>query len=149
MSDRIEKRLHLRAPRSRVWKALADSQQFGEWFRMTVDGPFVAGQTSHGRIIDPPGYEHLDFSLHIDRIEPETLFSFRWHPYAIDPKVDYSHEPMTLCTFELSDHEGGTLLRLTESGFEGIPAARRALAFRMNDGGWTEQSERIKKYVET
>jgi uncharacterized protein YndB with AHSA1/START domain len=148
MSDRIEKRIHLKAPRARVWKALADSQQFGEWFRMKVDGAFVAGKTNHGRIIDPPGYEHLDLALHIDRIEPETLFSYRWHPYALDAKVDYSQEPMTLCSFELSDHEGGTLLHLIESGFDSIPVERRAIAFRMNDGGWTAQADRIQRYVE-
>lgn len=148
MSDRIEKQLHLRAPRSCVFRALADAQEFGRWFGAQVDGAFVAGKTAHAKIVDPPGYEHLDFQMHIERIEPESVFAFRWHPYAVDPKVDYSHEQPTLCTFTLSDHEGGTLLRLVESGFDGVPAGRRALAFRMNAEGWTEQMERIARHVQ-
>jgi uncharacterized protein YndB with AHSA1/START domain len=148
MSDRVEKRIHLKAPRSRVFQALADSQQFSKWFCMNIEGPFVPGKTNHARLIDSPRYGHIDIAMRVERIDPETLFSYRWHPYALDDKVDYSQEPMTLCSFALSDHEGGTLLHLTESGFDSLPASRRDLAFRMNDGGWTEQAERIKRYVE-
>jgi uncharacterized protein YndB with AHSA1/START domain len=146
--DRIEKQIVLAAPRNRVWKALADSQEFGQWFGIRLDGPFVAGRTIHARIVDPPGYEHVEATFVVDRVEPETLISFKWHPYGIDPKVDYSQEPMTTCAFTLADHEDGTLLRLVESGFSGVPIGRRALAFRMNDDGWQQQMDRIRKHVD-
>ena len=145
-SDRIEKLVLLRAPRSRVWRALVDSKQFGAWFGLDLEAPFVAGESVRGRITNP-GYEHLSAELTIERIEPERLFSYRWHPYAIDPKVDYSKEPMTLVEFRLEEAAGGIALHIVESGFDRIPLARRAEAWRMNDGGWTTQVKNIERYV--
>jgi uncharacterized protein YndB with AHSA1/START domain len=146
MSDRIEKRIELKAPVSRVWRALTDYREFGEWFRVKLDGPFVAGQVSRGQITYP-GYEHLKWEAVVQKLEPERLFSFTWHPYAVDPKVDYSKEPQTLVEFKLEKTPTGTRLLLTESGFDRIPAARRMEAFRMNDGGWTEQMKNIERHV--
>jgi uncharacterized protein YndB with AHSA1/START domain len=145
-SDRIEKRIELHAPISRVWRALTDHHEFGEWFRVKLDGPFVAGQKSTGHMTYP-GYEHIKWQAMVQKIEPERLFSFTWHPYGIDPKVDYSKEPPTLVEFRLEKTATGTLLVLTESGFDKVPAGRRDEAFRMNDGGWTEQMKNIEKYV--
>ncbi len=145
-TDRIEKRIELRAPVARVWRALTDHREFGEWFRVQLDGPFVPGGTSRGRITFP-GYEHLRWEVVVERMEPERLFSFRWHPYAIDPAIDYSKEPSTLVEFRLEATASGTRLVLTESGFDGIPAGRRAEAFRMNDGGWTQQMANIERHV--
>jgi len=146
MSDRIEKHIELKAPVSRVWRALTDYREFGEWFRVKLDGPFVAGQVSRGQITYP-GYEHLKWEAVVQKLEPERLFSFTWHPYAVDPKVDYSKEPQTLVEFKLGKTPTGTRLLLTESGFDRIPAARRMEAFRMNDGGWTEQMKNIERHV--
>jgi len=146
MTDRIEKQIELKAPVSRVWRALTDHREFGEWFRVRIDGPFVPGQVSTGNITYP-GYEHLKWEAVVQKMEPEKLYSFTWHPYAIDPKTDYSGEPPTLVEFTLEPIPGGTLLRLTESGFDKIPANRRAEAFRMNDGGWTQQMKNIEKHV--
>ena len=145
-TDRIEKKVTLRAPRSRVWRALADAQEFGTWFGVKVEGAFTAGAHLRGRITTP-GYEHTVMEITIERIEPERLFSYRWHPYAIDPNVDYSSEPTTLVEFRLEEVAGGTELTVTESGFDGIPAARRAEAFRMNEQGWAEQLRRIERHV--
>ncbi len=146
MNDRIEKRIELKAPVSRVWRALTDHREFGEWFRVKLDGPFVAGQVSTGHITYP-GYEHLKWEAVIQTVEPERYFSFTWHPYGIDPKVDYSKETPTLVEFRLEKSATGTLLTLTESGFDKIPAHRRDEAFRMNDGGWTQQMKNIEGYV--
>lgn len=146
MGDRIEKQVELNAPVSRVWKALTDHEQFGEWFHVKLEGPFVAGQTARGRILHP-GYEHLTWEAVIQKMEPERLFSFTWHPYAVDPAVDYSTETPTLVEFQLEPTARGTLLRLTESGFEKIPAHRRADAFRRNEGGWTQQMKNMESYV--
>lgn len=147
MDDRIEKRIELQAPVSRVWRALTDYREFGEWFRVKLDGPFVAGQISSGHITYP-GYEHLQWEVAVQKMEPERLFSFTWHPYAIDPKIDYSTETPTLVEFRLEKTaSGGTLLLLTESGFDKIPSGRRLEAFRRNDGGWTEQMRNIDSYV--
>ena len=146
MNDRIEKRIELKAPVSRVWRALTDYREFGEWFRVRLDGPFLPGQVSHGQVTYP-GYEHLKWEAVVEKMEPERLFSFTWHPYAIDPKMDYSKEPPTLVEFRLEKTATGTLLLLTESGFEKIPGDRRLVAFRMNDGGWTEQMKNIEKHV--
>lgn len=146
MSDRIEKKIELAAPVSRVWRALTDYRQFGEWFRVKIDGPFVEGQVSRGHITYP-GYEHVKWEAVIQKIEPERLFSFTWHPYAVDPNVDYSKEPPTLVEFRLEKTEKGTLLTVTESGFDKIPSHRRIEAFRMNEGGWTEQVKSIAAYV--
>jgi uncharacterized protein YndB with AHSA1/START domain len=146
MNNRIEKRIELKAPVSRVWRALTDYLEFGEWFGVKLEGPFVAGQVSRGQITYP-GYEHLKLEAVVQKMEPERLFSFTWHPYAIDPKMDYSKETPTLVEFKLEKTATGTLLVLTESGFDKIPASRRAEAFRMNDGGWTEQMKNIEKHV--
>ena len=149
MSDRIEKRIELKAPVSRVWRALTDYREFGEWFRVKLDGPFVAGQVSRGNITYP-GYEHVRWEAVVQAIEPERLFSFTWHPYGIDPKVDYTKETPTLVEFKLEKTQGGTLLLLEESAFDSIHHAYRcAEAFRMNEGGWTEQMKNIEKHVAT
>lgn len=146
MEDRIEKRIELKAPVSRVWRALTDYREFGEWFRVKLDGPFVPGQISRGQITYP-GYEHVKWEATVQKIEHERLFSFTWHPYAINSKVDYSQEPPTLVEFRLERTGSGTLLLLTESGFDKIPSGRRLEAFRMNDGGWTEQLMNIERHV--
>jgi uncharacterized protein YndB with AHSA1/START domain len=145
-TDRIEKRVELRAPRSRVWRAIATAKEFVEWFRMKLEGEFAEGRTIRGRITHP-GYEHLTLDMMVERIEPERYFSYRWHPYAIDPAVDYSAEPTTLVEFHLQDADGGTALTIVESGFDRIPLARRAEAFRMNDQGWAGQIKNIERYV--
>jgi uncharacterized protein YndB with AHSA1/START domain len=145
-TDRIEKTVILKAPRSRVWRAITDAKQFGEWFRVNLDGDFKAGGTILGKITHP-GYEHMTMEMAVARIEPERHFSYRWHPYAVDPKVDYSPEPMTLVEFTLEEVPGGTRLTIVESGFDRIPLARRAEAFRMNEGGWTEQIGNIERHV--
>jgi uncharacterized protein YndB with AHSA1/START domain len=144
--DCIEKHIELKAPVSRVWRAITDHREFGEWFRVKLDGPFAPGQVSRGRITYP-GYEHLHWEAVVVRMDAETLFSFTWHPYAIDPKLDYSKETPTLVEFRLAKTANGTLLRLTECGFENVPAGRRLEAFRMNDGGWTEQMKNIESHV--
>jgi uncharacterized protein YndB with AHSA1/START domain len=146
-TDRIEKQVLLRAPRSRVWRALTDAEQFGTWFRAKLETGFAVGQRAVGKITYP-GYEHLSFEAVVERMEAEHLFAFRWHPYAIDPKVDYSNEPMTLVEFRLEEVEGGTLLTVVESGFDRLPAARRDEAFRMNNQGWMGQTENIRRHVE-
>jgi uncharacterized protein YndB with AHSA1/START domain len=145
-TDRIEKSIILRAPRSRVWRAIANAEEFGAWFRVKFDGPFVPGASVRGQITHP-GYEHVTVEILIERIEPEQLLSCRWHPYPVDPDVDYSVEPMTLVEFRLEEVSGGTRLTVTESGFDKIPLARRDEAFRMNEGGWTEQMKNIEQYV--
>src|SRR4051812_26424172 len=145
-TDRIEKTIELEAPPARVWRALTDHREFGQWFRVNLESAFVPGKTTRGRITYP-GYEHLLFEAAVEQIVPETLFSFRWHPYAVDPKADYSREPSTLVEFRLEKPAAGTRLRVTESGFNGIPLARRDEAFRMNSGGWAQQLENIKAYV--
>src|SRR5271168_5299900 len=135
MEDRIEKRIELNAPVARVWRALTDYREFGEWFRVKLEGPFVPGQIARGQITHP-GYEHVVWQATVQKMEPERLFSFTWQPYAIDSKVDYSREPPTLVEFRLeataTATATGTLLLLTESGFAGIPSHRRAEAYRMN-----------------
>ncbi|MGH9757849.1 MAG: SRPBCC family protein [Candidatus Acidiferrales bacterium] len=146
MDHRIEKRIELKAPVSRVWRALTDYREFGEWFRVKIDGPFVAGQVSRGHITYP-GYEHLRWEAVVRKIEPQRLFSYTWHPYAVDPKKDYSGEASTLVEFTLEKTPGGTLLVVTESGFEKIPADRREEAFRRNDGGWAQQVKNIASHV--
>jgi len=145
-TDRIEKAVTLKAPRARVWRAIADARQFGEWFRVRLDGEFAVGAIIRGHITYP-GYEHVTMEVAVERMEPERFFSYRWHPYAIDPKVDYSPEPMTLVEFTLEDAPGGTRLTIVESGFDRVPLARRAEAFRMNSDGWSEQLQNIERYV--
>ena len=146
-ADTIQKEIVLKAPRSRVWKAISDPQEFGTWFRMDMTGVrFEPGKPVQAKMTYP-GYEGMPFEIVIDRIEPERLFSFRWHPYGIDPDYDYSEEPMTLVEFELEEVEAGTRLTITESGFDAIPLARRAEAFRMNSEGWEIQIRNIEAYV--
>jgi uncharacterized protein YndB with AHSA1/START domain len=146
MNGRIEKRIELKAPVSRVWRALTDYREFGEWFLVKLDGPFVVGQVSRGHITYP-GYEHLNWEAVVQKIEPERLFSFTWHPYSVEPQMDYSTEPSTLVEFKLEKTATGTLLLLTESGFDKIPPERRPEAFRRNEGGWEEQMKNIENHV--
>ncbi len=146
-TDRIEKTVNLRASRSRVWRALTTPQEFGAWFGVQLDtAPFKPGARVTGKITIP-GYDHLTLEMLIERMEPERLFSYRWHPYAVEAGVDYSAEPATLVEFVLADATGGVELSVTESGFDKIPAERRSIAFRMNDGGWAEQLRNIERYV--
>lgn len=146
MENRIEKRVELKAPISRVWRALTDHREFGEWFRVKLETPFVPGQPTSGYITHP-GYEHLRMEMVVQQLSPERFFSFTWHPYAIDPKVDYSQETSTLVEFRLEESLTGTILHVTESGFEHIPAERRMDAFRMNDTGWAQQLRNIEAHV--
>jgi len=146
VTDRVEKEILLRAPRSRVWRALTNSDEFGTWFRVKLESAFVPGRSTQGRITYP-GYEHLTMEMIVERMDPEELFSFRWHPHAVDPNADYSSEPTTLVEFRLEDAPGGTRLKVVESGFDRLPAARRDEAFRMNEGGWTEQMKNIERHV--
>ena len=146
MNQRIEKRIELRAPAARVWRALTDHREFGEWFRVRIDGPFVPGQVSRGQVTYP-GYEHLRWEAVVQKMQPEKYFSFTWHPCAIDPKRDYSGETPTLVEFRLEPIAGGTLLVVTESGFDKIPSDRRAEAFRMNTEGWGTQLKNIEAHV--
>jgi uncharacterized protein YndB with AHSA1/START domain len=146
MENRIEKRIELKAPVSRVWRALTDHREFGEWFLVKLEGPFVPGQALRGQITHP-GYEHVKWEAVVQKMEPERLFSFTWHPYSVDPKIDYSKETPTLVEFRLEETPGGTLLVLTESGFDKIPSHRREEAYRMNEGGWSVQMKNIERYV--
>ncbi|HEV7784538.1 MAG TPA: SRPBCC family protein [Thermoanaerobaculia bacterium] len=145
-TDRIEKNILLRAPKARVWRALTDAKEFGSWFGVKLESGFAVGQHAAGNITHP-GYEHLKMGVDVERMDAEQLFSFRWHPYAIDPKIDYSQEPTTLVEFRLEETTDGTLLTVVESGFDRIPAERRAEAFRMNDNGWAQQMENIQRHV--
>jgi uncharacterized protein YndB with AHSA1/START domain len=145
-TDRIEKTVLLRAPRSRVWRAIATAEEFGSWFGVKLEGAFDPGARVSGRIT-MPGYEHVTMEIAIERIDPERLFSYRWHPYAVQPGVDYSGEPTTLVEFHLDEVADGTKLTVIESGFDRIPASRRAEAFRMNDQGWAGQIKNIERHV--
>ena len=145
-TDRIEKTIVLRVPRSRVWRALAHAEEFGAWFGMALEGAFAPGAHLTGRITTP-GHEHVIIGITIEQVEPEQMLSYRWHPYALEPDVDYAHEPTTLVEFHLTDVADGTHLTVVESGFDGLPPARRAAAFRMNDQGWDEQITNIARYV--
>jgi uncharacterized protein YndB with AHSA1/START domain len=146
MKDRIEQRVELKAPLSRVWRALTDYREFGEWFRVKLDGPFLPGRVSRGYMTHP-GYEHVRWEVVVRKMEPEKLFSFTWHPYAVDPHVDYSTETPTLVEFRLERTATGTLLVVSESGFDKTPLARGPEAFRMDEGGWTQQMKNIEGYV--
>jgi uncharacterized protein YndB with AHSA1/START domain len=147
MSDRIEKTIEIKAPVSRVWRALTDHREFGAWFRVRLEGPFVPGQVSRGQMT-VPGYEHVRWHAVVQAIEPERRFAFTWHPYAIDANEDYSGETPTLVEFTLQPVAGGTLLRVVESGFDRVPEKRRAEAFRMNERGWGAQVGNIAQHVE-
>jgi len=146
MIDRIEKTIELKAPVARVWRALTDHREFGKWFRVRLDGPFVPGQVSSGHITYP-GYEHLRWEAVVQKMESERLFSFTWHPYAVDPNQDYSGEPPTLVEFTLRPTATGTRLRVVELGFDKLPSHRRDEAFRMNEGGWSIQVENIAQHL--
>lgn len=145
-TDRIEKQFTVNASRSKVWKAISDSGEFGTWFGMELDRPFTPGATVFGRLTIA-GYQHVTLEILIDRMEPEHYFSYRWHPYAVDPAIDYSAEPTTLVEFRLDDKDSGTTVSITESGFDQLPACRRAEAFRMNQGGWNGQAKNLAAYV--
>jgi uncharacterized protein YndB with AHSA1/START domain len=156
-TDRIEKKILLRAPRARVWRAISDSNEFGTWFGMQFDGAFAPGKKMGGSIrptkvnadvaAKQKAYEGKKIEIWIEKIEPENLLSFRWHPFALEAGVDYSQEPTTLIEFRLEDADGGVMLTVTETGFDGIPLARRAKALEANNGGWAKQMELIEAYV--
>jgi uncharacterized protein YndB with AHSA1/START domain len=156
--DQIVKKTLLKAPRERVWQAVSDAKKYGAWFGAEFDGPFAPGAKLTGTLVatkaDPVvaakqnPHRGKKFEIEVERVEPESVFAFRWHPFALDENVDYSKEPTTLIVFELSDAPGGhTHLTITESGFDKIPLARRAEAFRMNDGGWAFQAQLLEKYL--
>ena len=156
-ADRIEKKVLLRATRERIWRAISDSSEFGKWFGVKFDGPFGPGAKVRG-VIQPTTvdaevakaqkpYEGTPFEIAVERVEPERIFSFRWHPYAVEKGADYSAEPTTLVMFELADAAGGVMLTVSESGFDQIPLERRAKAFEMNEGGWAKQVKLIELYV--
>ena len=155
--DRIEKRIILKATRERVWRAIADAKAYGTWFGVDFEGPFVAGAWLSGAItptkVDPEVAKLQEphagkrFQILVETVEPMSRFAFRWHPYAIDPQLDYSKEPTTLVTFELADSDQGVVLTITEQGFDQIPAARRSDAYKANDGGWTHQTRLIEKFL--
>ena len=156
-TDRIEKRILLRAPRKRVWCALSDSTEFGTWFGVKFNGPFTPGASMRGVIVTTTvnaevakaqkEYEGMPFEITIEQIEPERLFSFRWHPFAVERGVDYSAEPTTLVVFTLEEVADGVMLTVTESGFDRIPLARRAKAFTANEGGWSMMVKVIEEYL--
>jgi uncharacterized protein YndB with AHSA1/START domain len=145
-TDRIDKQILLRAPRARVWRALTDAETFGQWFGVKMNGPFTPGARVQGKVTNK-AYEHLTFEITIDQMDAEKTFSWRWHPNATDPKIDYSKEPTTLVVFQLEETAEGTLLTVVETGLDGIPLARRAEAYRSNDRGWAAQMKAIEEYV--
>jgi uncharacterized protein YndB with AHSA1/START domain len=145
-TDRIEKQITLDAPRSRVWRALTEVKQFNAWFGVSLVAPFAPGTEVSGQI-NIRGYEHVTMTIWIEKMEPDRFFSFRWHPYAIEPGVDYSAEPTTLVSFTLEDAAAGTRLTIVESGFDAIPESRRAKAFSSNSSGWNGQAENIRKFL--
>ncbi len=145
--DKIEKKVVIHAPVSRVWMALTDAEEFGKWFGAKLEQKFVAGARVTGNITYP-GYEHLRLEVMVERIEPEHLFSFRWHPHAMETDTDYSGEPSTLVEFRIEEVSEGTLLTMVESGFDEIPADRRDEAFHRYGDGWTEQMTNIQRHVE-
>lgn len=157
ITDRIDKKILLKAPVARVWQAISDAAEFGSWFGVAFDGHFVAGARLTGKIVPTmvdaevaklqEPHAGLPFEFRVERIEPMHRISFRWHPYAVDRNLDYSNEPATLIVFELEEVSGGTLLRISESGFDQIPLARREAAFKANDGGWGMQTRLIEKYL--
>ena len=147
MTDSIEKTTDIAAPIERVWRALTDHREFGQWFGVAVEGPFAVGQPSRGHITYP-GYEHVEWDAIVEVMEPPTRFAFRWHPYAVERGVDYSSEPRTRVEFTLESIATGTRLTVVETGFDALPAHRRADCLRMNDSGWAEQMVSIRNHVE-
>jgi uncharacterized protein YndB with AHSA1/START domain len=156
-TDRIEKQILLRAPRNRVWRALSDSREFGTWFGIRFDGPFAPGACMRGVLVPTTvnaavgkaqkEFEGKQFEITIEQMEPERLFSFRWHPHAIEHGVDYSAEPTTLVVFALEEVANGVMLTVTESGFDRIPLERRARAFTANEQGWSMMVKVIEEYL--
>ncbi|AUZ45735.1 SRPBCC family protein [Pseudomonas orientalis] len=145
--DRIERKVLLNASRKQVWEALTHAERFGDWFGIALKGKtFVAGETLEAQITYP-GYEHVVWKARIERILPQTLFSFWWHPFAVDKSIDYDKETPTLVEFTLEDRAPGILLRVVESGFDNVPQARRQKAFKMNSRGWDEQMGNIETYL--
>jgi uncharacterized protein YndB with AHSA1/START domain len=147
-TDRIERSTLINAPRARVWELLSNAEQFGTWFGANLKGQaFVPGQRARGNITYP-GYEHIMFDVLVERVDPQQLLAYRWHPYAVDPAVDYTQEEPTLVTFTLADApDNATLLKVVESGFDKVPPHRRLEAFRMNSGGWEAQMENIRRHA--
>jgi uncharacterized protein YndB with AHSA1/START domain len=146
MENQIEKRIEMSASVDRVWQAITDYRQFGEWFRVKMEGPFVEGKSVGGQLTYP-GYAHLKMEIVVKTIKPTSYFSYTWHPYAVDPEADYSQETPTLVEFRLEETPGGTLLVVTESGFDKLPPERYTDAFRMNSRGWEQQLKNIEAYV--
>jgi uncharacterized protein YndB with AHSA1/START domain len=146
MKNEIEKQIDVKAPLSRVWRALTDYREFGQWFQVRLDGPFVPGQACAGAMTYP-GFEGKPFTVVVKEIQPERLFSYTWHPYALDPDRDYDAEPQTLVVFTLHEIAGGTRLTVNESGFDSLPADRREEAFSMNEGGWEAQLQNVARHV--
>lgn len=146
ISDRIEKQIELNASVERVWQALTNHKEFGQWFRVELERPFEVGAKTFGQITYP-GYEHVRMEVEVVAMDPMNRFAFQWHPYAIEPGVDYTNEPPTTVEFTLKSTTSGTLLKVIESGFDQVPEVRRSEAFRMNDGGWTEQMKNVESYV--
>jgi len=146
-TDRIHKEITLSAPQSRVWRAISDSTEFGEWFGVRLEGPFRVGEEIGGQITHP-GCDHMAFKAWVERLEPEHSFAFRWHPHAVDPEFDFANEPTTLVEFHLEEAGDGTRLTVTESGFDALPEERRAEFFMRNEGGWTIQMENIRRHVD-
>lgn len=157
LADRIEKTILLRAPVARVWQAISDAQQFGTWFGVQFDGGFVAGARVTGRIVPTKVDQEIaksqaphagkPFEFIVERIEPTQRFSFRWHPFAVEAEIDYTKEPMTLVVFELTQAPAGTMLTISESGFDHIPVSRRARAYAAHEQGWEDQTRLIAKYL--
>jgi uncharacterized protein YndB with AHSA1/START domain len=146
-TNRIEKTVLLRASKARIWRALSDAEDFGTWFGVKLEGPFEVGSTVRGKLTHK-GFEEVPFEMRIERMDPEKLFAYRWHPNAKDIAVDYSKEPMTLVEFRLAETAEGTVLTVIESGFDELSPERRALTFVANDKGWTSQMERIRRHVD-
>jgi uncharacterized protein YndB with AHSA1/START domain len=147
MTDQIEKSIAIAAPVERVWRALTDHEEFGAWFRVKLEGPFVLGEATRGRITHP-GYEHLKWEARVVAMDAPGLFAFTWHPYAVDPDRDYSSDPQTRVEFRLVPSGEGTNLTVVESGFDSLPADRRDEALRMNTGGWEAQMNNVKAHAE-
>jgi len=146
-TNSIEKSIEIKAPVSRVWRALTDHAEFGQWFGASLDGPFVPGKTTAGKITGP-GCVQIQLAATVVKMETGRLFSYTWHPYPVDPSVDYSKESPTLVEFRLAESKGGTLLTVTESGFDRIPAGRRAEALRRHTEGWVAQLQNLKGHVD-
>ena len=145
-SDRIEKRFEVSASRSRVWRAISDADEFSAWFGIKLDRPFSPGATVLGRL-DNPRYAHVSVEIIVETMQPEGYFAYRWHPYPMDPAIDYSLEPTTLVEFTLDETPRGTVVTIVESGFDRLPATRRAEAYRMNEGGWASQAKKLADHV--